>query len=187
VWGLIVHEIEERNTIRGLYIGRFQPPHLGHIYVLRSILNEVNEVIIGIGSAQISHTFDNPFTAGERILMFKAALREEGIDLSRVYLIPIPDIEMNYVWVRYVMMLVPPFHIVYTNNPLVKRLFIESGFKVKTPPLFNRGTYSGKIIRRRMIHGEPWEHLVPKAVVKVIREIRGVERLKEIMKSDEVA
>ncbi|HIQ03282.1 MAG TPA: nicotinamide-nucleotide adenylyltransferase [Desulfurococcales archaeon] len=171
---------------RGLYIGRFQPPHLGHIYTLKNILKEVNEVIIGIGSAQISHTFDNPFTAGERILMLKAALEDEGIDMSKVYLIPIPDIEMNYVWVRYVTLLVPPFSVVYTNNPLVKRLFIEAGFKVKTPPLFNREVYSGKIIRQRMINGEPWEHLVPKAVVKIIYEINGVERLREITKSDEV-
>ncbi len=171
---------------RGLYIGRFQPPHTGHVYVIKSILKEVDEVIIGIGSAQISHTFENPFTAGERILMLKAALREEGIDLSKVYLIPIPDIEMNYVWVRYVMMLVPPFNMVYTNNPLVKRLFTEAGFDVKTPPLFNRETYSGKLIRQKMVNGEPWEHLVPKAVVRVIREIKGVERLREIMKSDEV-
>ena len=67
--------------------------------------------------------------------MFKAALREEGIDLSRVYLIPIPDIEMNYVWVRNVMMLVPPFHIAGILANLLLPTYI--GAKTVLLPKFN--------------------------------------------------
>ncbi|MEM3079801.1 MAG: adenylyltransferase/cytidyltransferase family protein, partial [Thermoproteota archaeon] len=51
---------------RGLFIGRFQPFHLGHLKAVEYIINRVDEVIIGIGSAQYSHTLENPFTAGER-------------------------------------------------------------------------------------------------------------------------
>jgi nicotinamide-nucleotide adenylyltransferase len=35
-----------------------------------------------------------------------------------------------------------------------------------------------------MLDGEPWEHLVPQAVVDVVREIQGVERLQRIAGSD---
>ncbi|HDJ89497.1 MAG TPA: nicotinamide-nucleotide adenylyltransferase, partial [Thermoprotei archaeon] len=55
--------------MRGLFIGRFQPFHLGHFYALKWILSKVDEVIIGIGSAQVSYTIKNPFTLGERIEM----------------------------------------------------------------------------------------------------------------------
>ncbi len=154
--------------------------------VIKRLVEEVDELIIGIGSAQLSHTIDNPFTGGERVLMMKEALIEYEVDLSRVYIIPVPDIEMNHVWPRYVSLLTPPFDVVFSGNPLVKRLFMESGFTVRTPPFFNREVYSGKKIRRLMLESGDWEQYVPSSVVRVIKDIRGVERLIEICKSDEV-
>ena len=63
---------------------------------------------------------------------------------------------------------------------------MESGFTVRTPPIFNREVYSGKKIRRLMLESGDWEQYVPSSVVRVIKDIRGVERLIEICKSDEV-
>ena len=40
---------------RGLLIGRMQPVHNGHIQIIEKTLNYVDEVVIGIGSAQLSH------------------------------------------------------------------------------------------------------------------------------------
>ena len=39
------------NGKRGLLIGRMQPVHKGHISVINETLKEVDELIIGIGSA----------------------------------------------------------------------------------------------------------------------------------------
>jgi len=170
--------------MRAMIIGRWQPPHKGHIEVAKQILREVDELIVGIGSAQESHTLDNPFTAGERVLMLTRALSEAGIDLSRVHLIPIPDVNNNAVWVSHVISLSPPFEIVYSGNPLVRRLFKEAGFKTKIQPMFKRKEYWGTEIRDRMIKGGRWEDLVPKAVVEVMREIKAVERLRDLSKTD---
>jgi nicotinamide-nucleotide adenylyltransferase len=74
--------------------------------------------------------------------------------------------------------------VVYSNNPLVIQLFREAGFCVKESPLYVRERYSGTEIRRRMIAGEKWEHLVPKSVVEVIKEIDGVTRLRNVSASD---
>ena len=65
------------NNKRGILIGRMQPVHNGHIQVINKILEEVDEIIIGIGSAQLSHELKNPFTAGERILMMNQAYRRK--------------------------------------------------------------------------------------------------------------
>ncbi|MCK5309571.1 MAG: adenylyltransferase/cytidyltransferase family protein, partial [Thermoplasmata archaeon] len=54
--------------MRGLIIGRFQPFHKGHFEVLKEIAGQVDKLIIGIGSADESYTFEDPFTAGERHL-----------------------------------------------------------------------------------------------------------------------
>lgn len=167
---------------RGLYLGRFQPYHLGHHQVLSKISKEVDEIIIGIGSAQKSHEIENPFTAGERVLMVSSALEEFGI---KHYVIPIEDIQRNSLWVSHVKSMVPPFEIAYTNNPLVIELLSEAGIEVKQSPLFKRNNYSGTEIRRRMLKGEKWEQFVPEKVVEIIREIDGVKRLKTVAKSDQ--
>ncbi|MBE0522780.1 MAG: nicotinamide-nucleotide adenylyltransferase [Methanosarcinales archaeon] len=168
---------------RAFYIGRFQPYHLGHQTVLESIAHEVDEIIIGIGSAQASHEPDDLFTAGERVLMMTKALQELGV---RHYIIPIEDIKRNSVWVSHIISMTPPFQIVYSNNPLVIRLFEEAGFEVRQSPLYQRDKYSGTEIRRRMLNEEEWESLVPPSTADIIKEISGVERLKIISGKDSV-
>ncbi len=169
--------------LRGLIIGRFQPFHKGHLFVIKKVIEEVDELIIGIGSAQFSHSFENPFTAGERILMIAKSLKYENIT-KQYYIIPIPDINNNSLWVSHVKSLVPPFDVVFSNNPLVRRLFKEAGYKIKSVPLYNRKIYSGKEIRKRIVNDEEWKDLVPKGTYEVIMEIDGINRLKDIIKKD---
>ena len=170
--------------MRGLLVGRMQPVHNGHLQVIKDILEKVDEVIIGIGSAQLSHTIKDPFTAGERVMMLTKALSENGIHASKYYIIPIQDVACNSTWVAHVKMLTPPFKYVYSGNPLVQRLFIEAGNKVTEPPLFNREIYSGTEVRRRILEDENWESLVPKCVANVIKEINGISRMKHLSKKE---
>jgi nicotinamide-nucleotide adenylyltransferase len=165
--------------MRGFFIGRFQPYHYGHHEAIRQIIEEVDELIIGIGSAQESHSLENPFTAGERVLMISKALDEFELK-KKVYIIPLEDIYRNSLWVSHVCSMVPPFHVVFSNNHLVIRLFNEAGFKVVRPELYNRVEYQGAEIRRRILSDEDWEELVPKAVAEVIREIDGIRRIRDI-------
>jgi nicotinamide-nucleotide adenylyltransferase len=169
--------------MRALIIGRFQPFHLGHLKIIEDLSKRHDYIIIGIGSAQESHTVENPFTAGERHLMIANSL--ESRNINNFYLVPIEDIYRNALWVAHVESIAPPFNVVYSANPLVKRLFMEKGYKVIMPELYRRDIYSGKEIRRRMIHDENWQELVTKEVIKVIDEIDGINRIKEIAKSDE--
>jgi nicotinamide-nucleotide adenylyltransferase len=166
-------------VLRGFFIGRFQPYHYGHHEVIKNIIEKVDELIIGIGSAQESHDLENPFTAGERILMISSALDELEIK-KKVYIIPLEDIYRNSLWVSHVCSMVPPFEVVFSNNPLVVRLFLEAGFKVFHTAMYNREEFQGTEIRRRMLEGEEWESLVPPSVVKIIEEIDGLKRIREV-------
>ncbi|MDI6884164.1 MAG: nicotinamide-nucleotide adenylyltransferase [Hadesarchaea archaeon] len=165
-------------------IGRFQPIHKGHVEVIKQILEEVDELIIGIGSSQEGNTLDNPFTAEERVYMIERALEEAAVDRSRVNVVLIPDVHNDKIWASHVVKLSPRFSVVYSGNPWVQRLFMEAGYEVRTPPPFKRKEYQGMEIRDRMLKGEEWEHLVPESVLAVMREIKGVERLKELSKTD---
>lgn len=170
--------------LRGLLVGRMQPVHEGHLQVIKSILKEVDEVIIGIGSAQLSHTLKDPFTAGERVMMLTKALSENNINASKYYIIPVQDVACNSIWVAHLKMLTPPFKYIYSGNPLVQRLFLEAGYKVTQPPLFNREIYSGTEVRRRMLTNEDWKSLVPSSVVEVINEIDGISRIKHLSRDE---
>jgi len=169
--------------MRALYIGRFQPYHLGHQAVLEKIAMEVEEIVIVIGSAQESHTPDNPFTGGERMEMIYAALSECSLR-ERCYVMPLQDIQRNSVWVSHLQSMVPRFEAVYSNNPLVVRLISEAGIEVLNPPMYQRGLYSGTTIRKLMVDNGNWKKLVPKSVAELIDEIGGVERLISVSKSD---
>ena len=173
------------DRVRGVYPGRFQPMHLGHLQVIKWALEKVDELVIVIGTAQESHTIANPFTAGERMVMIREALRESGVDLERVYIVPVPDILLNAVWVHYLKLYVPRFRYGIARNPLVVRLFKEAGYEVLIPPPYDREKYSSTRIRRLMIQGDDsWRKLVPPAVARVIDEIGGVERLREVTGHD---
>ena len=166
---------------RGFFIGRFQPYHNGHHQITEQIAEEVDELVVGIGSAGESHKRGDPFTGGERVMMLTRALEE--LDLV-TYVVPIEDIERNAVWVSHVQSMCPAFDVAYTNNPLVVRLFEEAGVEVRQSPMYNRDVLEGTRIRTRMIRDEDWTPLVPDAVREVIREIGGVERIRQVAASD---
>ncbi|MEM1583242.1 MAG: nicotinamide-nucleotide adenylyltransferase [Nitrososphaerota archaeon] len=169
---------------RGLFVGRFQPPHIGHLTAIKNILKECDELNIVVGSAQYSYTFKNPFTAGERIEMIRLMLKEENISLDKVIIVPIPDIGEHSLWVSRVKTFVPKFDIVYSNNPLVQRLFADAGYQVKQIELYRREEVIGTLIRKKMIKDEDWKQYIPRIVVEYIDSIRGVERIKQICKTD---
>ena len=171
-------------VVRGLYVGRFQPVHLGHLRAIQHILSEVDELVIVVGSTQLSHELENPFTAGERITMLRLALEEAGISPDRYWIVGVPDAEMHSVWVSKVIAYCPRFDVVYTNEPLTRRLFLEAGYEVRPVPYFQRHVYSATEVRRRILNDENWQELVPKSVADYIVEIGGVERLKDLAKTD---
>jgi nicotinamide-nucleotide adenylyltransferase len=171
---------------RGLFVGRFQPFHLGHLAAIKDLLKEVDELVIVIGSAQYSHNLNNPFTAGERLIMVRKALEEAGIDYSRVWVVPVPDAHLHMMWVSAVEGYTPSFSVVYSNEPLTRRLFIEAKYRVKSIRFHERKLYSSTEIRERMLKEESWEKLVPKSVAVFIKEIDGVNRLRDLTKSDKM-
>jgi nicotinamide-nucleotide adenylyltransferase len=169
---------------RGLYVGRFQPFHLGHLSAIKEVLKEADELVIVIGSAQYSHTINNPFTAGERLVMVRKALEESGVDSGRVWIVPVPDVHLHMMWVSSVEGYTPHFDVVYSNEPLTRRLFVEAGYQVKPIRFFNRKDYSSTEIREKMVKDENWQKLVPKSVATFMKKIDGINRLKDLTRTD---
>jgi nicotinamide-nucleotide adenylyltransferase len=171
---------------RGLYVGRFQPFHLGHLDAIKDVLNKVDELVIVIGSAQYSHNLKNPFTAGERLVMIRNSLLEANVDLSRVWIVPVPDVHLHMLWVSAVEGYTPKFNTLYSNEPLTRRLFMEAGYKIESIRLFERQTYSSTLIREKMLKDENWTTLVPKSIAEFVKKIDGVNRLRDLAQTDKI-
>jgi nicotinamide-nucleotide adenylyltransferase len=171
---------------RGLYVGRFQPFHLGHLEAIQRVLKEADEAVIVIGSAQYSHNTNNPFTAGERLVMIRRALTEADVDYSRVWVVPVPDVHLHMLWVAALEGYTPRFNVVYSNEPLTRRLFMEAGYKVKSIRFFDRKDYNSTLVREKMLQDDSWTSLVPKSVAEFINEIDGVNRLRDLNRTDKV-
>jgi len=166
-------------TDRALFIGRFQPFHHGHQKVVERLLELYDEVIIAIGSAESSFTEDNPFSAGERVDMVRAAFTPS--QLSRLVIIPVRDVNDHSLWVSHLKSYVPSFRVVHSNNPLVTELFDRAGVKVVPIEYVDRGLKEGKLIRELMAEGkDEWKRHVPEGCADFIESIKGAERLREM-------
>ncbi len=167
--------------MRGLLVGRFQPFHRGHLEVVRRLraAHPGSPLLLVIGSAELSYTAENPFTAGERFEMIARAVREAGLD--RVEVVPVQDIQRHALWVRYLEGLLPPFDRIYTNNPLTELLFREAGYSVEHPALVDRRRCEGTRIRARLASGRGWKEAVPPAVARYLESIHAPQRLKLLL------
>jgi len=163
----------------GLYIGRFQPLHNGHSHAIKYILSKVSNVIIAIGSAQHSYTLINPFTAGERVKMIWYFLKDEGL-LDKCILTQVPDTEQHYIWASLVKQYSPEFSIAFSNDPFTRMLLEAEGYIVESIPYINREVLNATNIRRLIVEDGDWRSLVPKSTIKIIEDIKGVERIKRL-------
>lgn len=70
----------------GVYIGRFQPVHLGHLITFGIMAKTCNEIVISIGSSNRPKTIENPWDQFEREEMITDAVKEflPELDLNRI-------------------------------------------------------------------------------------------------------
>jgi nicotinamide-nucleotide adenylyltransferase len=165
---------------RGLMLGRFQPFHNGHLALAKQILSKCDELVIAIGSAQFNYIDRDPFTAGERISMIHAALSEGGADLSKCFIVPIPNDDNNARWLAYLRSMVPAFDVLYSGNDFVKHLALaqDPSVEIRRPKFAKKAQFNATNIRQLIVAGKPWKHLVPKAVAKVMENVDGIERIR---------
>lgn len=85
----------------GVFIGRFQPFHNGHLAVVKDALTKVKTLVIVIGSSNAARNIKNPWSAFERQTMIGACLSSEEFD--RVEFVHVNDYTYNdTMWVSHV-------------------------------------------------------------------------------------
>jgi len=162
-----------------LFVGRFQPLHHGHIYMLNKILKSYKKIKIGVGSSQLLKSEINPFTYKERVNFITSALNKRGIYSQRFSIYPIPDIFNASEWVNHVISIVGNFDTLFSNSDWVRHLFQNAGYTVGEKIGIFKKKYSASNVRKLIsINARNWTILVPKEVVNLIKEYNGIERIR---------
>jgi len=161
---------------RALFLGRFQPFHKGHLFVIEQAIKVSDELVIAIGSAQHANTPDNPFSADERVEMAKRALAKyEGHCL----IVKVEDIYCDEKYVDHVIKQTGRVDVVFAaENQTTRLLFKAKGYKVIIYDRFS--DISGTRVREKMAKGQEWEKDVPDEVASYIKSINGADRIRAI-------
>ena len=150
VFGLDVEKTKKITSKKeiALFIGRFQPLHHGHIFILNKILKNYKKLKIGIGSSQLSKIKSDPFTFEERSNFISSALQKRGINPNRFEIFPIPDIFDANKWVSYVISIVGEFDTIFSNSDWVRQLFQNKGITLGEKIEIFKKKYNGSNVRK---------------------------------------
>ena len=167
----------------GCVHGRFQPFHGGHLeYVLRAA-QRCRRLVVGITnpdptwvrpepSSDHRHAAgSNPFTYVERALMVEGSLLDEGFEPRDFVVVPFP-IQVPELCRFYVPEGAVHFVRVYSawEKEKVRRLQAQ-GLPVEVLDRDGEKGISGSEVRGLVRSGLEWEHLVPRASARVIRDV----------------
>jgi nicotinamide-nucleotide adenylyltransferase/phosphinothricin biosynthesis protein PhpF len=162
--------------------GRFQPLHIGHMEYLLAGKSRCDLLVVGItnpdpwqigveksdparGQAQA-----NPFTYYERYCMVEGALLDSGVQHREMRIVPFPHSypeRLKYYAPRDAVYLLS----IYNEWGDVKvQRFEDLGLQTEILWRRNETVTSGTAIRQRIRGGLVWEHLVPEATARVIRQ-----------------
>lgn len=163
-----------------LYIGRFQPFHLGHLDAIKQIFadEEIGLLLIAIGSAENPLTGDNPLNAAEREEIIVRTLKEAKISAKKYTIIPVSDINNPPRWVAHLKALLPPFDIAYSGEKAIRDLFSAAGVKAKV--LKKNKPFSASLVRQKMQNGGDVSSMLSSQAIAFLEKLGLKERLKSL-------
>jgi nicotinamide-nucleotide adenylyltransferase len=153
----------------GLVVGRFQPFHKGHLYLIKKALTIADKIIIAVGSSNIKDG-DNPVSYEARVKILNDVLAHENLKEKVLKIVPSPDHPSDEEWLKLLFKSTGKFDAEIGNNDWVNRILSGAGYNVVKIPYFKRDLYQGVFIRELYNEGNPWEDRVPSYLSESIKE-----------------
>jgi len=157
---------------RAVFIGRFQPFHLGHLYAIKKTMKKFDITIV-IGSTNKKRSFENPFSFKERKKMILKVIGK------KVRIIGIPDVRSDKEWAK-LLKKKAKFDVILSGSAWIKNCFKNFRVLLIKPEMFKPRVLKGVKIRERITKEKRWENLVPRKVVAYMKKIKGIERIKKL-------
>jgi len=173
--------------VRSLFIGRFQPFHIGHLADIKSIITKGEYCIITIAAANKVGTWRNPLTGDEREMILRETLAEEeklnpgSVPPDRYEIHQLADIDDDARWAQYVVDSLPKFNKIYSGSAFV-RSFFEKNPQFETLPitfvLDNEGErLCATTIRKKVLKWEDYGDYIRPKTGEILDKLAFRERL----------
>ncbi len=179
-------------TETGVVHGRFQIFHLDHLKYVLAAKERCNHLVIGItnpdptltradaADAYRSSPEANPLTYYERYRIVRAVMVETGLDDEAISIVPFPvnfpDLYRHYLPLGAVFYLTIYDDWGRRKLAMFKSLGLDVEVLWERPP--EKKGIRAREVRRAMAEGKRWEHLVPPAAVRVIKDMGIDERMR---------
>jgi len=159
----------------GVFIGRFQPFHKGHLTVIRKMQRECDRIIIILGTPTNIKTINrqNPFTTAERKKMLQIMLKKYCKIPWEINVIK--DYNVHKLWLKNLRKKTPKDAIIYSGNRLVRNLCRNNGLKTRAVP--HVIDIHATRIRKLINEGKLWKKYLPKEINAAINKIDINSRL----------
>ena len=152
-----------------LIVGRFQPFHKGHLFLIKKALEKADRIIIGIGSANILDV-NNPIDFETRRKIIKAVFYKENIEEKLAKIVPLDDFFDDQKWLFNLKKQVGEFDLALGHNEWTNNILEKAGHKVLRVVYYKRSLYEGWRIRKLIKEGKKWQDRVPKYIVSWLHD-----------------
>lgn len=159
--------------IVGVYWGRFNPPHKGHLSVVRR-LQKACRLVVAIGSSERKNMRTDPFSARERKAMMESYLKESGIRGVRVITLRDGPSE-SWAIANMIRRCQPDVLFLSTEKTALAR---RAKGKVNVVRYRRTGRISSMRIRDHIAAGDPaWRKWTGESVARMIVRADGIGRI----------
>ncbi|OGK14096.1 hypothetical protein A3I50_03670 [Candidatus Roizmanbacteria bacterium RIFCSPLOWO2_02_FULL_37_9] len=155
----------------GFLIGRFQPFHKGHLYLMRKSFQHVNTMVIGVGSVGVVNQ-DNFLSFGQRKKILEEVCKKEDWNDKVSKIVPLKDYYNDELWLKHTLEVSGKIDVVIGNNEWTNGIFERAGYPVLRLGFYKRYLYEGVKIRELMREGKKWESRIPNYLVNFVRKSR---------------
>jgi nicotinamide mononucleotide adenylyltransferase len=185
-------------TAMGVIHGRFQPLHNDHLVYILAGKERCRHLVVGItnpdpsctrddpADPQRSRPADNPLTYFERMVMVGTVLLEAGVPWETFSIVPFPiNVPELY---RYYVPMDAVFYLTIYDRWGERKLGMLKSLGLRTEVMWERPSADKGLtaaeIRKRMLNGEPWDHLVPEATARLMNSWDVPVRLRQLVDAE---
>ena len=168
-----------------VFIGRFQPFHLAHMQTVKIALEQSQNVILALGSAQNERNIKNPFSASEREQMILSNF--SAADQKRIKFVHVVDVYDDEKWQKLVKSLVSEVVEPEAKVGLIGHFKDESSYYLQLFPEWEmveleslKGAISATPLREAYYRGEIIESAFPWGTSEFLQKFQNTSTYQQL-------
>lgn len=179
--------------MKAIFIGRFAPPHKGHIEAILKLTEQFDEVFIGLGSCYEVGSSRHPFLAIHREKMLISSLFYSGCDMSKIKIRHIQDFKTFEEWIEHILNLIEKekiTHFVTGNTEDILSVIEEKGVKLDlefiNPELTSSVPYHASDLRKSIVDGNynKFLEIAAPGTIALMGSINGFQGIREAIENE---